>query len=378
MASISSIFHLRTFASTKLPNLDDAAQEANLIGSWRAFQCMQSALKALSTQHSKTKKWQKLAEALQRCYVGFVANRNNLQMSTSLGCAALVFKSPIFKLNDVGLVFHFDASYTTASTFRKSAYGVMEELFHVQLPAMRRHPNQSDMMRMVQTVHDKLDGIKVAWSNVIDTCHDDAITHMMHEYYAPITTKWPKMLGMSSGQLIDVADFAIDADVQAWFEDEACKAIYTAPRFDSYEVVSLSACDTKTNGSRMLLSLFDNSLDVKKLRLKDNKRWMKRLMLRNLQQMAQKDIDWFVDEINTIIANGKLPLIPFASGFAPMFANVEFFKQVTRLLDKHQHIKVMFCEQQEIQQILHTRQVRRPCTLAYALALLNDNTIRLK
>lgn len=371
MTCNNQIVDMRVLVHTKLPKLDNDAQESKLTGPWHAFNLIWHALEALQMRQTvslQNRRLDAFSQALKKCSVGLITKttRNNLQISTSLGCAALVFKGRFVKTNDVGLVFHFGAGKTNATAFRKLADGTIAQLFDIELcganapspnsvliggyaPTVSKCPqrDQADMQCMLQTVCQKLSelDIHVAWTNVfvtgpirdfIDTQKDPTTTQTaLREYFVPITTQWPNALGMSSGRLAAIADFEICRDTEAWFDDEACKAFYKSLLIwghidNHYQVVSYSACDVNNDDISCKLSVLGIDVAGKKLKSKDHGA---NVIINHVQRIPRQDIDLFVDEINSIIACGKTPLIPFASGFTPMFANVEFFGQVTQCFE---------------------------------------------
>lgn len=382
------IVPLDMFLSTALPSLDDQAQEAKLTGPWRAFQSIWHTFDELKARRNpvlQDARFDALGRALHKCSIGFIKEAKSVKLSTSasLGCAAFMFDSnPTLPTNSTGLVFNFGTGGAKVSAFTKCENGSLLQLFDIKPRGNAPSPNamvignytptfcepkdpeqdRADMASLIEATKMELTkaNVSVEWVNVFvtgplrefiftkfifkDGDYDEATEQALADYVAPITTLWKHAWPKNVTNM-----FAIAQGTESLYEEKACSAMYDALRcngsIDNYQVVSNSSCGIG-NGSCQALLLLMSNIGMKKLERQDfNPRCLADAMIDHLRTLPSGVIDNFVDSINKIVAKGDIPLIPFKSGFALLFDNVNLSRTVrdafSQTANMHMRLKMM-------------------------------------
>lgn len=355
------------------PLIDDAIQ-----GPYQALHGIHTAFRRISRRDHETllaPRFDKFIAAFNKCSVGFIkeVKQCNLSTSASVGCAARNFEFMQGPKNGVGLIFNFGTGGGKATACTSNSNGVIEVLFDIKprdeapspnsvplssyAPAKPKDPqaDATHFAAFIQQVCAELGkhSADVCWVEAFVTGPSReyyynnlelqaTMYEALREYMRPITNVWPKAKIHFLPQMFE-----------AEYENCACASMYDTMSEKKLIVPSKVVPDTSCGigrGSCQALFRVAEPIGMTALEQKTTcVNWLFDSIMRVMVE-GSLSLDAFVNDVNSIIASGKQPIIPFKSGFALAFDNAKIasvltmrFCETKNMLDRRERdVHMMF------------------------------------
>lgn len=358
MKIAKSIVPMPVYANTAVvcDEIETQVKAANLHGPYLAQVSLMTMMNELvQRRHAllQLEEFDGFARALSSCKLGFVKEAATLSTSASVGCALNFSALPCVN-NEVGLVFNFGTGGGKV-TFFQTNEGRLQVICDMKPRDAAPNPNSStigdyvpknpkcarqdakDMMSFVSQIREHVLARKfnVQWMAIFVTgparefyyqAYDEAERSKMDlaimDYMQPIRELG--QLSVLKGTLF------LRQDIEAEYENKACDAMYgalalTNPEFSRCVVVPDTSCGMGRGSAQVFLGLMTsfgmNALESKTASTNELSCTMQRHLGTQEGKAAR---DEFVANVNRIIAQNMIPVIPCKSGFALLMDDAKY------------------------------------------------------